>query len=84
MSRRTGDAERRGWANAPPMKEDNLYGLSIWSLHTGHIPFEEIARDDLALREVPLRGHTVDIDFLEDEEIREMVRGYLREGGARI
>lgn len=72
--------------DAPPRKEDDLYGLglSIWSLYTGHVPFEEIAQDDLALREVLLRGDTVDVDLIDDEEIRDIVKGYLRQGGALI
>lgn len=72
--------------DAPPGNEDDLYGLglSIWSLYTGQVPFDEIARDDLALREVLLRGETVDVDLIDDEEIRDMVKGYLRQGGARI
>lgn len=70
----------------PPTKEDDLYGLglSIWALCTGHIPFEEIARDDVALGEVQLRGDTVDINLIDDGEIRETVREYLRQGGAHI
>lgn len=72
--------------DAPPRKEDDLYGLglSIWSVYTGQVPFEEIARDDLALREVLLRGDTVDTDLIDNEEIRGFVQGYLRDGGARI
>lgn len=58
--------------DAPPRKEDDLYalGLSIWSLYTGKVPFEEIAQDDLALGVVLLRGETVDVDLIDDEEIR--------------
>lgn len=72
--------------DAPPGKEDDLFGLglSIWSLYTGQVPFEEIAQDDLALREVLLRGETVDVDLIDDGEIRDIVKGYLRQGGARI
>ncbi|KAH8747328.1 kinase-like domain-containing protein [Diaporthe sp. PMI_573] len=72
--------------DAPPRKEDDLYGLgvSIWSLYTGQVPFEEIAQDDLALREVLLRGETVDVDLIDDEYLRDIVKGYLRQGGARI
>ena len=72
--------------DAPPRKEDDLYGLglSIWSLYTGQVPFEEIAQDDLALREVLLRGETVDVDLIDDGEIRDIVKGCLRQGGARI
>lgn len=72
--------------DAPPRKEDDLYGLGlrIWSLYTGQVPFEEIAQDDLALREVLLRGDTVDLDLVDDEEIRDIVTGYLRQGGSRV
>ncbi|KAG8158010.1 hypothetical protein KVR01_012282 [Diaporthe batatas] len=72
--------------DAPPRKEDDIYGLglSIWSLYTGQIPFEEIARDDVALAEVVLPGGTVDVNLIDDEEIRDLVKGYLRQGGARI
>lgn len=72
--------------DAPPRKEDDIYGLglSIWSLYTGKVPFEEIARDDLALREVLLRGETVEVNLIDNEEIRDLVKGYLRQGGACI
>lgn len=72
--------------DAPPRKEDDMYGLglSIWSLYTGKVPFEEIAQDDLALRDVLLRGDTVDLGLIDDDEIRDMVKGYLRQGGARV
>lgn len=72
--------------DAPPRKEDDLYGLglSIWSLYTGQVPFEEIAQDDLALREILLRGETVDLGLIDDTEIRDIVRGYLRQGGACV
>lgn len=72
--------------DAPPRKEDDLYGLglSIWSLCTGRIPFEEIAQDDLALREVLLRGDTVDLGLIDDKETKDIVREYLRQGGARV
>lgn len=71
---------------APPRKEDDLYGLglSVWSLYTGQVPFEEIAQDDLALREVLLRGGTVDIDLIDDQEIRDIAKGFVRQGGARV
>lgn len=71
---------------APPRQEDDLYGLglSIWSLYTGQVPFEEIARDDLALREVLSRGETVDVDLIDDQEIRDIVKGLVWQGGARI
>ena len=70
----------------PPRKEDDIYGLglSIWSFYTGKIPFEDIAQDDLALREVLLRGETVEVDLIDDGDIRDLVKGYLRQGGARI
>lgn len=72
--------------DAPPRKEDDIYGLglSIWALYTGRIPFEEIAQDDLGLREVLLRGDTVDIGLIDGDEIRETVRKFLRQGGAHI
>lgn len=72
--------------DAPPRREDDLYGLglSIWSLYTGQIPFEEIARDDLAMREVLLRGDTVDLGLIDDEEIKHIVRACLQQGGARV
>lgn len=72
--------------DAPPRKEDDLYslGLSIWSLYTAKVPFEEIAQDDLALREILLRGETIDVDLIDDEEIRDIVKGYMRQGGALI
>ncbi|KAH8781370.1 kinase-like domain-containing protein [Diaporthe sp. PMI_573] len=72
--------------DAPPRIEDDIYGLglSIWALYTGKIPFEEIAEDDLGLREVLLRGDTVDVELIDDDEIRETVKGFLRQGGAHI
>lgn len=72
--------------DAPPRKEDDLYGLglSIWSLYISQVPFEGVPRDDFALREVRLRGETVDIELIHDQEIRVIVKGFVRQGGARV
>jgi len=79
-------AERLGREPAPPVVEDDLYGLglSIWHLYTGRVPHEEIAQDDLELKKLQRRGETVDVGLVEDEEAREIIRGLLRKGGARV
>lgn len=35
-------------------------------------------------REVLLRGETVDVALIDDEETQEVVKGFLRQGGAHI
>ncbi|KAK4249120.1 kinase-like domain-containing protein [Corynascus novoguineensis] len=61
---------------APPTIEDDLYGLglSIWHLYTGKMPHEGRAGDDMGPKERQRKGETA----------REIIRGLLRQGGARI
>jgi hypothetical protein len=70
----------------PPTVEDDLYGLglSIWHLYTGQMPKGDLAGDDEGLKERQQRGETVDVASVDDPEAREIVRGLLRRGGARI
>ncbi len=79
-------AEAVGREPAPPVVEDDLYGLglSIWQLYTGGVPHGETAWDDLGLKERQRRGETVDVSVVEDLEAREIIRGLLRGGGAWI
>ena len=68
----------------PPTIEDDQYGLglSIWELFTGKIPFEDVYMDDIL--ESVKTGQTVDVNEVEDVEVREIIRKYLRCGGAKI
>lgn len=70
----------------PPLIEDDLYGLglSIWQLYTGKIPHEDIAGDDLDLKERQENGETVDVALVSDQEARGIITSLLRKGGARI
>jgi serine/threonine protein kinase len=72
-----------GW-EPPPTIEDDLYGLglSIWELFTEKPPFEDVYMDDI-INSVKT-GQTVDVDEVEDVEVREIIRKYLRCGGAKI
>lgn len=40
--------------------------------------------DDLGMRELQLKGETIDIAEVEDLEAREIITRLLRKGGARI
>jgi serine/threonine protein kinase len=68
----------------PPTIEDDLYGLglSIWELFAGKIPFEDDDMDDI-INNVKT-GQTVDVNEVEDEEVREIICKYLRRGGAKV
>jgi len=79
-------AERMGMDPPPPTAEDDLYGLglSIWHLYTGQMPNGDLAGDDEGLKERQRRGETVDVASVDDPEAREIIRGLLRRGGARI
>lgn len=70
----------------PPTKADDLYalGMSIWELYTGKMPYGEFAQDDNWLREELPKGKTVDVMEVDDEEVREVIKGFLRQGGAHI
>ncbi|KAH6848163.1 kinase-like domain-containing protein [Chaetomium sp. MPI-CAGE-AT-0009] len=78
--------EQMGIDPSPPIIEDDLYGLglSIWQLYTGKIPHGDTAGDDVGLKEKQRKGETVDIAEVDDPEAREIIRGLLRQGGARI
>ncbi len=54
-------AEDRVQDPPPPILEDDLYclGLSIWQLYAGRIPREDIAGDDIELKETQKNGETM-------------------------
>ncbi|KAI9687159.1 MAG: hypothetical protein M1822_002570 [Bathelium mastoideum] len=68
----------------PPEMEDDIYGLglSIWELYTGKIPFDGVYMDDIW--DKAENGETVDVDEVNDEEIRPVIRELLRIGGAKV
>lgn len=70
----------------PPTKVDDLYGLglSIWELYTGVMPLEDLAQDDVELRERLPKGETVDVMAVDDVEVREVIKGLIRHGGAQV
>lgn len=70
----------------PPDIEDDLYGLglSIWELYTGKVPWGGKHWDDVVVAPLLKAGQTVDVGEVGDEAIREVIRGYLRYGGAMI
>jgi hypothetical protein len=72
---------------APATISDDLYalGLSIWAVYTRKNPFEEILKDRLVCMEDILRERrTVDVMEVDDVEVRSLIRGYLRQGGALV
>lgn len=77
----------RNWpdgADPPPTFEDDLYslGLSLWELYTSRTPFEGWYKDDIMC--TLQQGETVDVDEVEDEDVKSVIRHYLRYGGANI
>ena len=77
-----------GWRDSsipPPTVEDDLYGLglAIWELYTSKIPFEGNDDQD-EIMDMVEEGKTVDVDLVEDEEAKEKIREFLRQGGAKV
>jgi serine/threonine protein kinase len=77
----------RNWPDSgdpPPTVEDDLYGLglSIWELYTGKIPFEDVYMDDIM--DTVKEGATVDVDEVSEASVREVIRKFLRCGGAKV
>jgi hypothetical protein len=70
--------------DSAPIEEDDLFalGLSIWELWIGVVPFDDIYIDDIW--EMVKEGKTVDVNAVGDGEVREIICGYLRLGGANI
>lgn len=70
-----------------PTTEDDLYGLglSICELYTGEMPHGEYASDDEVVKETLLEGGTgVDSTKIDDEDVRDVVKGLFRQGGAHV
>ena len=68
---------------SPPTTSDDIYalGLSIWELYTG----KEALSDELEnIEEVLQERRTVDVMEVEDREVRDLIRGFLRQGGALV
>ena len=65
-----------------PVVEDDLFalGLSIWELWKGEVPFVDDYCDDIY--HLIQLGKTVDVELIEDEEVRKMIWVYLKLGGA--
>lgn len=79
------EAEMDRWP--APTREDDLYGLalSMCELYTGKMPHGEDAQDDETVGETLLEeGTGVDLMEVEDEDVRDMIRGLLRQGGALV
>ncbi|KAK3307126.1 kinase-like domain-containing protein [Chaetomium strumarium] len=79
-------AQQFGRDPPPPIMEDDLYGLglSIWQLYTGRIPHEDIAGDDVDLKERQRQEETVNVAKVDDQEARDIITSLLCKGGARI
>ena len=69
----------------PPRRMDDFYalGLSIWELYTGKEPHNDI-EDQLNVMWAVKNGKTVDLDEVKDQAVRDIIRGYLRCGGAKV
>jgi serine/threonine protein kinase len=75
-------APSRGYPEyGPPTVIDDEYALaiSVWELFTGK---DALIEEDM--EEILKDGRTVDIDELEDDDIRAFVRKRLRDGGAKV
>jgi serine/threonine protein kinase len=73
----------------PATISDDLYalGLSIWAVYTRQVPFEEgylTGRETRPLWELVKSRRTVDVFEVDDVEVRSLIRGYLRQGGALV
>ncbi|KAF7511481.1 hypothetical protein GJ744_004670 [Endocarpon pusillum] len=67
----------------PPTPSDDIYtlGLSIWELYVGkQALIEELDNIEKVLKE----RRTVDLTEVEDQDVRELIRGFLRQGGALV
>jgi hypothetical protein len=75
---------------APATISDDLYalGLSIWAVYTRKIPFEErYSRTQppyFNIDQFLVERRTVDIMEVDDVQVRSLIRGYLRQGGALV
>jgi serine/threonine protein kinase len=68
---------------SPLTRADDLYaaGVTIWHIYTGHLPFGDIDDDDLDIAiEDGLRP---DLNLIDDEVVRVLIRKYLEDGKLR-
>lgn len=67
---------------APPTPSDDIYalGVSIWELYTGKAAYDELGDIEEALKE----RRTVDLLEVKDPEVRNLIRGFLKQGGALV
>lgn len=77
----------RNWpdsADPPPTVEDDSYslGVSLWELYTKKTPFEDWYEDDIM--RLLQRGETVDVEEVEDKDVKSVICQYLRIGGAKV
>ena len=76
-------APSRGYpeTHGPPTVVDDNYALaiSVWELFTG-----KDALIDEDMEDALMEGKTVDLDELEDEDVRTFVWKRLRDGGAKV
>ncbi|KAK6535632.1 hypothetical protein TWF694_002087 [Orbilia ellipsospora] len=64
-----------GYDQAPPIFDDwYALALSVWSLYAGERPFESHRNN----------RRTIDLMRVQDEEVREWIRGILKQGGALV
>lgn len=79
-------------AEPPPIIEDDMYGVGLLCVGDVYVYGEGRSRLTGGMRMISCgrcrgalqRGGTVDVGEIEDAEVREVVRGYLRCGGAKI
>jgi serine/threonine protein kinase len=68
---------------APPTPSDDIcdLGVSIWELYTGK---EAFIHEFNNIEELLKERRTVDLMEIEDQDVRELVKGFLRQGGALV
>lgn len=71
------------YTGSPPTESDDDYalGLSLWELYTG----KQALSDQLHnIEHVLKEGRTVNVEEIEDEEVRGLIRELLKRGGAIV
>lgn len=68
---------------APPTLSDDIYALgsSIWELYTGK---QALMEDFDNIEDVLKERCAVDLTEVEDQDVRELISGFLSQGGSLV